>query len=88
MRCPYSQATHAVIGIETPDPTSTNSNPSYGVLYWHHGELDAYREARRINSQGGRCRVVVAPGGNIQHYDLREVRSLIADAVATMQVDY
>lgn len=56
----YSAALFAVYGKGDPGGMG-----GFGVLFWHDNEIDAHREAQRVNKAGGDCKVVPAPGGKL-----------------------
>lgn len=66
MMAPTS-ATHALLGSD---------RTSVGVISWHGNELEAWREAKRINSNGGKVKVVPVVDGNLTETHLAEKAEL------------
>ena len=60
MRTSCDKATHAIIGIDSGE------TPCRGILHWHDNEIDAHRDAKDINQQGGFCRVIETPDGEVK----------------------
>lgn len=56
MQVSPAEATHALLG---------HYKGAVGVVEWHNDELGAWREAKRINSDGGRVRVVPVVDGRL-----------------------
>lgn len=65
----FSRATHAILG--------TQADGARGILHWHDNEFDAHRDAKEINRQGGNCRVISAPNGDLNTDNEKNLRSII-----------
>jgi hypothetical protein len=64
-------ATHALLG--------SDGIGSVGVIAWHTNELEAYREAKRINTSGGKVKVVPVVNGELTPEHQAEKAKLFAD---------
>lgn len=56
MRVSPKDATHALLGVYKTD---------VGVVAWHDNEFDAWRDARDINLDGGKVKVVPVENGEL-----------------------
>lgn len=64
-------ATHALLG--------SDGIGSVGVISWHTNEFEAYREAKRINDNGGKVKVVPVVDGELTPEHQAEKAKLFED---------
>lgn len=71
------RATHAVVGTEYYTQNDGSVCEASGVLSWHDNELDAWREAKLINQNGGSARV--EPYDDASDEDNSRLRDMVGD---------
>jgi len=64
------EATHALLGAY---------KGGVGVIQWHDNELDAWREAKRINSDNGNVKVVPVVNGRLTEKYEEEKKALFEE---------
>lgn len=62
-------ATHALLGYY---------KGSVGVVCWYDNEFEAWKDAKHVNTTGGKVKVVPAEGGNLSAEHNKEKSELFA----------